>query len=151
MRKKLRLEDHDFFFGGQAGSDDGYDPQRRVCHLCGKNFNDHGLTVYIGPRDGADVSRCHGLGPLCGRCLTSGATELARISRMRAPIVRQGRPHRLDDETWGPRQRAEALLSFADLFDSISGLDAFRKGTLAAKIGEGYLERGNGKTKGKAA
>ena len=146
--KRFRASDFGFFFGGPMGCSRQDEVDWNICAICGKRFCDHGLGVWL------ETSFVPGVyvGNLCGGCLTSDPKRLAKLARERAPILREKRPRRGDDEDTNIRW-ADHLHRFADLADTMDGLHVIPGGTLAVKIGEGYLDLDNPTKarKGKAA
>jgi hypothetical protein len=136
--KRLIARDLEFYFGCFPGLQSTNDPERHTCALCAKGFNDQGISVWLSSVF-AGCGAC--VGVLCGECLTSDPKRLAQIARERAPILREKRPRRGDDEDMNFRW-ADDLILVADLFERLESLDAIPSGTIARKIGVVYRELG---------
>lgn len=134
--KKLKARDMQFFFGGGNGATTGPEPRRWTCGICGRGFNDHGLDVVL---EGVTYLMGAWVGDICGECLISSPKRLAERIRKWAPILREKRPRRGNDEDMNIKW-ADGLLRVATLFDTLDSLDAITGGTLARKIGEGYKD-----------
>lgn len=143
---RLRAKDLQFYFGCPPGLSSTPEPERQTCPICDRRFNDHGCSVWL---EGSIDLGTH-IGVLCGSCLTSTPKRIAHLARERAPILRDTRPRRGDDDDTNIKW-ADDLLRLATLFNTLDSLDAVPGGTLARKIGEGYGEMDDRKRTRKAA
>lgn len=114
-----------------------------TCDFCGKEFDDHGVLMTL---MGGGICGDH----ICGACISSGPKGLARIARARAEAVREMRPEPGDDQDLYIED-AKGKLALAKILDDMEDFTPIRRGLVAVKIAEGYLEMERPKKTGRKA
>ncbi len=142
MAKRVyRARDMKFYFAGAPDCESDYEPAIRLCGICGKEYDDHGLSIYLeGPSKRFDVDY------VCGPCMTLPPKRIAEQARKRAAAIRGTLAPELGPWTTEKDRLeynngwAETLCHAADVFDTLKSIDAIEGGLFARKIGECYKQ-----------